>query len=83
MRHDNLRDLNAKLLAKIQKDVETEPALIPIEEDNAVGNGADEARLDIRAKGFWRPAQDVYFDVRVTNHLSATSLKTSLIFMCF
>ena len=34
MRHDNLRDLNAKLLAKIQKDVDTEPALIPIEEDN-------------------------------------------------
>ena len=28
MRHDNLRDLNAKLLAKIQKDAETEPALI-------------------------------------------------------
>ena len=78
MRHDNLRDLNAKLLAKIQKDVETEPALIPIEEDNAVGNGADGARLDIRAKGFWRPAQDAYFDMRVTNHLSATSLKTSL-----
>ena len=28
MRHDNLRDLNAKLLSKIQKDVEIEPAFI-------------------------------------------------------
>ena len=51
MHHDNLRDLNAKLLAKIQKDVDTEPALIPILLlkkiiNNAVGNGADGARLD-------------------------------------
>ena len=30
-------------------------------------NTTDEARLDIRARGFWRSGQNAYFDVRVTN----------------
>ena len=28
---------------------------------------ADDARLDIRARGFWRQGQNAFFDVRVTN----------------
>ena len=78
MRHDNLRDFNAKLLSKVQKDVETEPSLIPIVGENINGNSADGARVDVRAKGFWRPGQSAYFDVRVTNPLSASALKTPL-----
>ena len=37
--------------------------------DNEQFNGLkeDNARLDIRAKGVWRNAQNAYFDVRVTN----------------
>ena len=27
----------------------------------------DDARLDIRARGFWRAGQNAFFDVRVTN----------------
>ena len=27
----------------------------------------DEARLDIRARGFWRSAKSAFFDIRVTN----------------
>ena len=41
------------------------PALQPV--DN------DEARLDILARGFWRPGQSAYFDVRLTNTNSSHS----------
>ena len=34
--------------------------------------------MDIRAKGFWRAAQDAYFDVRVMNPLAATHMKVPL-----
>lgn len=75
MRHDNLRDFNAALLRRLHKDVETEPHLIPLPGENSE---EDRARVDIRCRGFWRPAQSAYFDVRVTNPLSATALKTTL-----
>ena len=37
---------------------------------------AQEARLDIRARGFWSRQQDAFFDVRVT-HLNASVLSRS------
>ena len=30
-------------------------------------NVRDDARLDVRAKGFWRDGQNAFFDVRITN----------------
>ena len=30
-------------------------------------NTSNEARLDVRAKGFWRDGQNAFFDVKVTN----------------
>ena len=78
-RHDTLRDLNTKLLRKAQEYVETEPHLLPVpvveQETPQIGNMTEGVRLDIRAKGVWRPAQDAYFDVRVTNPFCATALK--------
>ena len=59
IRHNNVRDFEANLLKNVCNDVEIEPKLQPIEND--------EARLDIRARGFWRPGQSAYFDVRITN----------------
>ena len=68
-RHDNVRNFNAKLLRNICKDVEIEPGLHSV--DGATfgksANISDEARLDIRARGFWRPGQNAFFDIRVTN----------------
>ena len=55
MRHDNVRDFNAGLLSRVQHDVEKEPRLIPLRTEvtpTNMGNTADEARVDIRAKGF-------------------------------
>ena len=78
-RHDALRDLIAELLSRVQKDVETEPALQPVQgEETESSNVADGARVDIRARGFWRQGQNSFYDVRVFNPMSATSMKSSL-----
>ena len=59
IRHDSLRDFEANLLKNVCADVEIEPRLQPVNND--------EARLDIRARGFWRPGQSAFFDVRLPN----------------
>jgi hypothetical protein len=69
-RHDNIRDLEANLLKSVCNDVEIEPTLQPVTNKTNFcrsANLSDEARLDVRAKGFWRQGQNAYFDVRVTN----------------
>ena len=68
-RHDHIRDFEAELLKNVCNDVEIEP---PLQSTNGVrlNNGAnakDDARLDVRARGFWRDGQNAYFDVCVTN----------------
>ena len=81
MRHDNTRDFLTSLLQVVQTDVQREPPLQKLQtegENSDIGNTADAARLDIRAKGFWRAGQDAYFDIRVTNPLAATAMKIPL-----
>ena len=51
-------------------DVEIEPKLQPVNND--------EARLDVRARGFWRPAQSAFFDVRVTNTNAESQVNTPI-----
>ena len=49
--------------------MEVEPPLRPVTGEifrNKIIEG-DEARLDIKARGFWRKGQMNYFDIRVTN----------------
>ena len=69
IRHNNIRDFEAKLLEKVSSDVEVEPVLQPIRGEKFSGrvNESDEARADIRARGFWRKGQSAFFDIRVTN----------------
>ena len=69
-RHDKIRNLESKLLSSILHDVESEPSLQPVVNKQgyrASANLRDDARLDIRARGFFRDGQNAYFDVRVTN----------------
>ena len=68
-RHDNLRDFFAKLLEKVCNDVETEPHLQPVggQRFKPSVNISDEARSDVRARGYWRPGQDFYYDLCITN----------------
>ena len=67
IRHNTIRDFEADLLAEAHKDVETEPELQPVEGELIDGLAGENARPDIRARGVWRPGQNAFFDVRVTN----------------
>ena len=78
LRHNELRDITALLLSDVCQNVATEPRLQPLSGESTTHRTAittDEARLDIRARGFWTAAQDAYFDVRVfhPNALSNSS----------
>ncbi len=69
-RHDNVRDLEASLLKSVCNDVEIEPPLQPVLNPTnykASANVTDGARLDTRARGYWRPGQNAYTDVKITN----------------
>ena len=69
-RHNNIRDFECRLLKVALNDVESEPSLHPVINRNGYLKTAlleDNARPDIRARGFWRTGQNAYFDVRVTN----------------
>ena len=66
IRH-NVRDFEGELLAKVHADVETEPQLQPIADEVINGLEGDNARPDVRVRGVWRPAQNAYFDIRVSN----------------
>ena len=81
IRHDALRDFEASLLSKVCTDVEIEPHLQPVTSETLPGrssNTSAEARLDIRARGFWRRGQNAFFDVRVTNPDSASQVNSTI-----
>ena len=71
LRHNEIRDLTANLLAEICSDVCIEPDLLPVEGDfldARSANNQDGARLDIAANGFWGSRYErTFFDVRVFN----------------
>ena len=66
-RHNELRDLEAELRKMVCKDVATEPVLQDVEGEQLTrgSNKAQDARLDIHARGFWEPQRSGFFDVRV------------------
>ena len=80
-RHDNIRDLECELLKSVVRDVECEPTLQPVinrqgyKKTAILDNGA---RLDIRARGFWREGQNAFFDVRVTNADAASQQNSTI-----
>ena len=75
-RHNEIRDLEAEILQAVCTDVEVEPVLQEVmgEVLPQVANKAPDARLDIRARGFWAREQSAFFDVRVC-HPNADSYK--------
>ena len=63
-----VRDLTATLLTEVCHNVATEPPLQPITAENfpyATANTADDAHLDVKARGCWCKRQDAFFDVHV------------------
>ena len=70
VRHNNIRNFEAQLLKQICNDVQIEPPLQPcngIKLPKKTAITADDARLDVRARGFWREGQNAFFDIRTTN----------------
>ena len=69
IRHNEIRDFEANMLKLVCNDVKVEPELQPLDNEqlrSATLTG-EQARPDIRARGFWRPAQAAFFDVKVIN----------------
>ena len=76
-RHDSLRDFLTVLLDKVYNSVKAEPHLTNLSGEELAYNTAikgDDARADIKARGFWRRGVDAYFDVSFAN-VNAQSYK--------
>ena len=63
--HNEVQDLTASLLTEVCHNVATEPSLQPITSDFflASANTTNDARLNVKARGFWSRGWDAYFDV--------------------
>ena len=72
MRHNNIRDLNAELQREVCRDVVTEPALIPLDNEEIVGTNADRAAPDVSSRGLWSTFERTFFDICVTHPNSPT-----------
>ena len=59
LRHNEIRDVTAKMIGEFWKDVRTEPLLQQLsgEKLNSTSNVSKNARLDISATGFWVSGQ--------------------------
>ena len=75
--HNELRDLTASWLHEVCHEVAVEPPLRPLTGKALVStstNLRDDARADIRAKGFGGRRQSAFFDIRVF-HSNAPSYR--------
>ena len=76
MRHNVLRDTEAKLMEKVCKDVQTEPKLLPEMRNGNVEE--DRKRPDISARGMWSPAEKTFFDIQVSHPNADSYLNKSM-----
>ena len=74
--HNEIRDLKSEILQAVCTEVEMEPVLQEVTGEvlSRGSNKAPDARLDIRARGFWEREQSALFDIRVC-HPNADSYK--------
>lgn len=78
-RHNEVRDISFLWLTKICIDEEKEPQVKSLSGEIIQprrANNQDDARLGIRAKGFWSRQQDAYSDIRVF-HPHASSYQST------
>ena len=67
MRHNTIRNIEAKLMENVAKDVQIEPKLLPVDGSEVTGNVGDQSRLDISARGIWGQQEKTFFDVRIAH----------------
>ena len=82
IRHNDIRDLTARLLTEVCPNVSIEPDLQPLSGETLslrTSNSEDGARLDVSAQGFWGDRHErAFFDVRVFNPLAPSNCRSSL-----
>ena len=82
LRHNEIRDITARLMSEVCPNVATEPTLQPVTNKRFFHRSANTesgARLDVRAQGFWGlHHQQAHFDVRVFNPLATSNRRTSI-----
>ena len=69
-RHNELHDFTASFLTEVCHNVVVEPSFQLLNGENFLYRSANtdsEARLDVKAGGFWNRGQDAFFDVRDFN----------------
>ena len=70
IRHNEIRDISASLLNEVCHNVGIEPSLQPLSGEtfeNCTANTSNEARVDIRARGFWNKSQDAFLGAATRN----------------
>jgi len=80
MRHNSVKDSEAQIMREVCRDVQTEPMLLPINKNYCERkiNTADNARLDISARGLWNSCEKTFFDTRITHPASESYSGKSL-----
>ena len=82
IRHNDIRDLTARLLTEVCPNVAIEPDLQPLSGETLslrTSNSEDGAHLDVSAQGFWGDRHErAFFDVRVFNPLAPSNCRSSL-----
>jgi len=63
MRHNSVRDSEAQIMREVCRNVQTEPTLLPIHKKDYERNvnTADNARLDISARGLWNSCENTFW----------------------
>jgi len=80
MKQISVRDSEAQIMREVCRDVQTEPTLLPINENDYERkvNTADNARLDISVRGLWNSYKKTFFDIRITHPTSQSYSGKSL-----
>ena len=81
LRHNNIRDTEAKIMKEVAFDVKIEPGLAKVSKNVVLAPGTnteDNARSDVSARGIFSSHEVTYFDVRISNPNAPSYKKLSL-----
>ena len=81
IRHNNIRDTEARIMREVGFDVKVEPGLQKVSKNISLAAGTktdDNARADVSARGIFSSHELTFFDVRITNPNAPSNQKLSL-----
>lgn len=78
MRHNALRDTEAKVMSEVCSDVHIEPMLLPTTQEQVRGTAAPQARCDVSARGVWSRYEKTFFDIQVSHPTANSHMQKSL-----